>query len=62
MGWEFYDLPEDSTDILNLHVDPKYMDAIADLKRQLPKPRQDLRDTDENCPRIARIIEENWDK
>jgi uncharacterized sulfatase len=46
----------------NRYGQAKYKDTIADLKRQLKKLREDLGETDEKYPRIAKIIEDNWDK
>ena len=62
VAWEFYDLAEDPAEMHNRYGDPKYKQTIAGLKRQLKKLREDLGETDEDYPKIARIIEENWDK
>jgi len=60
VAWEFYDLAEDPGEMHNRYGLARYKDTIADLKRQLKKLREDLDETDEKYPRIARIIQEHW--
>jgi len=61
VAWEFYDLAEDPQAMHNRYGEPKYAGVIADLKRQLKQLRQDLDETDENYPKIQKIIDEHWD-
>ncbi|MCP4642669.1 MAG: acetylglucosamine-6-sulfatase, partial [bacterium] len=53
---------EDPSEMHNRYADPKYKETVAALKDQLKKLREDLDETDENYPKIAKIIEDNWDK
>ncbi len=62
VAWEFYDLAEDPAEMHNRYGDPKYSQTIAGLKSQLKKLREDLDETDKDYPKIAKIIEDNWDK
>jgi uncharacterized sulfatase len=61
VAWEFYDLRKDPKEMNNAYDDPLYQDAIADLKVQLLKLREDLNETDKNYPHIQKVINEHWD-
>ena len=59
-GWEFYDLRVDPHEMHNRYGDPAYRATIAALKTELQRLRADIGDTDEDHPRIRRIIEAHW--
>lgn len=61
-AWEFYDLTKDPREMVNRYGDPEYAEIIAGLKEELKKQREELNETDENYPKLQRIIRENWDK
>ncbi len=58
--WEFYDLEKDPEEMNNRYDDPEYSEIIRDLKKELKKIRKELKETDENYPRIKEIINKNW--
>ena len=59
-AWEFYDLEKDPEEMNNRYDDPEYSEIIRDLKKELKKIRKELKETDENYPRIKEIINKNW--
>ncbi|QZT37877.1 sulfatase [Halosquirtibacter xylanolyticus] len=59
-GWELYDLKKDPQEMNNCYNDPRYSKVVKDLKSRLHQLRVDLNETDENYPKIDKIIEENW--
>lgn len=60
VAWEFYDLEKDPLEMHNRYDDPAYADVIAKLKDQLKAERESIGDTDEEHPRIRRVIAEHW--
>jgi len=62
IAWEFYDLENDPDELHNRYHDPAYQQIIAQLKVQLAKERMELKEGDENFPKIKEIVEANWEK
>lgn len=60
-AWEFYDLENDPNEMKNEYGNPKYAPVIADLKAELKRQREKLKETDEAYPQIQAIIDANWD-
>ncbi len=60
VAWEFYDLAQDPQEMQNKYEDPKYATKIAELKEELQKKRQKLRETDNNFPAVQGIIDIHW--
>ncbi|MCP5112435.1 MAG: DUF4976 domain-containing protein, partial [bacterium] len=60
-GWEFYDLETDPSEMTNEYGNPRYAEAIADLKAELKRQREQLGETDAAYPHIQAIIDANWD-
>jgi len=60
VAWEFYDLKKDPKEMNNQYGNPDYRQAIADLKNQLLKLREDLDETDKDYPHIQKIIDAHW--
>ncbi len=61
-AWEFYDLTKDPEELVNRYDDPEYVEIIFSLKEELRRQRRELNETDENYPKLKKIIDENWDK
>ncbi|WP_372772412.1 sulfatase [Mangrovibacterium sp.] len=59
-SWELYDLRNDPQELHNRYHDPAYKEIISELKTELAKQREELRETDENYPEIQKIIEAHW--
>ena len=60
VAWEVYDLTQDPQEMQNKYEDPKYATKIAELKEELQKKRQKLRETDDNFPAVQGIIDIHW--
>ncbi len=45
----------------NEYGNPRYAEAIADLKAELKRQREQLGETDAAYPHIQAIIDANWD-
>jgi len=60
-AWEFYDLDKDPAEMHNEYANPKYAEAIAQMKARLKAVREELNETDEKYPHIQKIIDEHWD-
>jgi len=59
-AWEFYDLQRDPHEMQNRYRDPEYAKVIATMKSELRVLRKQIGDTDDNNPRIRRIIDAHW--
>ena len=59
-AWEFYDLEADPKEMNNLYKNPEYRQIIDLMKTQLKETREALDETDENYPKVQRIIDANW--
>ncbi len=59
-AWEFYDLSRDPHEMHNRYGDPQYRQAIASLKAELRRLREELGDTDREHPKIREIIDAHW--
>jgi len=59
-AWEFYDLISDPAEDHNAYGEPRYRDVIRELKDRLREIRTELGDTDENFPRMRKILADNW--
>ena len=59
-AWEFYDLQDDPHEMHNRYRDPECADIIAKMKSELRQLRDQLGDTDQDHPRIRRIIDAHW--
>lgn len=60
-AWEFYDLTKDPHEMKNRYGHIEYGNIIQSLKAELRKTRKELGDTDQENPRIRKIIDEHWD-
>lgn len=60
-GWEFYDLKNDPFEMDNRYNDKAYSEIIAGLKKELIRQREDLKEIDDQFPKIQKIIEEHWE-
>ena len=58
--WEFYDLKKDPNELRNAYNDPEYKEIIAEMKQVIRRKRKLLRDTDEDNPKIRKIIANHW--
>jgi uncharacterized sulfatase len=61
-AWEFYDLAKDPHEMHNQYFNPEYQEIIAELKLVLKQKRKETVDTDDEFPRIKKIVQSNWDK
>ncbi len=61
-AWEFYDLKKDPAEMVNQYGNPDYAPAIAELKLELKRQREALRETDASYPRLKAIIDAHWEK
>ena len=59
VAWELYDLKSDPSEMHNQYANSEYAAVVADLKRQLWKTRQTLKETDVNYPQVQAIIDAN---
>ena len=59
-AWEFYDLSKDPGEMQNRYRDPQYQAAIDDLKQQLKAIRAEVGDTDQDNPKIQKIVRDHW--
>lgn len=60
-AWEFYDLRKDSQENVNQYDNPEYKSVINELKIQLQKTRENIKDTDAEFPHIQAVVDEFWD-
>ena len=60
-AWELYDLRKDPDENVNQYDNPEYKSVVAELKKQLRKMREDIKDTDEKFPKIKAVVDEFWD-
>jgi len=61
VGWEFYDLDRDPSEMKNEYSNPEYKKIVAEMKVQLKQTRDELKETDTNYPKIQAIIDKHWD-
>ena len=57
---ELYDLKKDPKEMHNVYDDPEYQDIVIELKALLKKTREELNETDEDYPKVQKVIDENW--
>ena len=62
VAWEFYDLKKDPQEIDNRYDDPAYQEIITELKLELKRQREELKETDKNYPHLEARIANNWNK
>jgi arylsulfatase A-like enzyme len=60
-AWELYDLRKDPHENVNQYDNPEYKSVVADLKKELKKRREEIKDTDEKFPHMKAVVEEFWD-
>ena len=58
--WDFYDLEKDPNESHNAYNDPEYQEIIKEMKVEILKQREALKDTDPDNPEIHEIIEKHW--
>ena len=58
-AWELYDLEKDPHEMVNQYANPEYSKVVKKLKAELFRIREEIGDTDEEFPRIQKIVEEN---
>jgi arylsulfatase A-like enzyme len=56
-AWEFYDLKADPYENHNQYNNPKYKDIINCMKKEMLELRADVKDTDDDNPKMQEIIE-----
>ncbi len=61
-AWEFYDLSKDPQELVNRYNDPAYQEIIKELKAKLVEERNQLKETDEDFPHLAEVIDTHWEK
>jgi uncharacterized sulfatase len=61
VAWELYDLRNDPAEMKNVYDDPEYAEVVIQLKAQLHQMRQEFNETDEDYPRVQKVIDEYWD-
>ena len=44
----------------NVYNDPEYADVVVKLKSQLQQMRWELNETDEDYPRVQKVIDQYW--
>ncbi|WP_326498614.1 sulfatase [Catenovulum adriaticum] len=60
VAWELYDLRKDPQELNNVYKDPAYQDVVAELKAELKRQREKYNETDENHPKLKKIIDAHW--
>ena len=58
--WDFFDLEKDPSEARNAYSDAEYQDIIKEMKADILKERESLKDTDIDNEEISQIIEEYW--
>lgn len=59
-AWELYDLEKDPTEMVNQYSNPEYAKVVKELKKELKKLREEVKEDDSNYPEIQKIIEANF--
>lgn len=59
VDWELYDLEKDPKEMINQYNNPDYATIVEKLKKELIEIRKEVGDTDEDFPRIQKIINKN---
>jgi uncharacterized sulfatase len=59
-AWEFYDLQEDPSEMVNAYRNPQYAPVIAELKAEMKRQREVLNETDAAYPHLQEIIDAHW--
>ena len=62
VAWEFYDLTKDPHEMHNRYGDPAYQGIIRSLKGELKRVREEIGDTDQDHPRIQKVLNAHWDR
>ena len=58
--WELFDLEKDPHEMNNVYDDPAYADIVKDLKKELRRLKEQLEDTDDAYPELAKLNEKYW--
>ena len=58
--WELFDLIEDPSEMNNVYNDPAYADTVKELKAELLRLKEQLEDTDDAYPELAKQNEKYW--
>jgi arylsulfatase A-like enzyme len=58
--WELFDLAKDPGEMNNIYDDPAYADVVKDLKKELLRLKEQLEDTDDAYPELAKLNEKYW--
>jgi len=56
-AWELYDLRADPKEMHNQYGNPQYKKVIAELKKELKRQREELKETDAKYPCMQKIID-----
>ena len=59
-AWELYDLKSDPGEMHNQYTNSKYATVVTELKTELRRLRDRLKETDDAYPPVQDIIEANW--
>lgn len=59
--WDFYDLQKDPYENRNAYGDATYASVIRQMKKDLLKLREEMGDTDSDCPEMRKILERYYD-
>ena len=57
-SWEFYDLERDPKELRNLYNEPEYATVIEEMKQELVRLRGEYEDTDENYPKLQKLLQQ----
>ena len=59
-GWELYDLRKDPMELHNVYANPEYAKVRDDLKMELLRVKEQVRDTDEKYPELMKVRDRAW--
>jgi arylsulfatase A-like enzyme len=59
-AWEFFDLTTDPYEMRNQYQNPQYHDAIAQMKKELLRLREEVGDTDPNAPHMQEMLRQRF--
>lgn len=58
--WELFNLEKDPGEMNNVYGDPAYADTVKELKAELRRLKEQLEDTDDAYPELAKLNEKYW--
>lgn len=60
VAWELYDLENDPQEMYNQYDNPEYAEVVKELKAELGEIRKEIGDTDEDFPKIYKMVQNHW--